>query len=36
MLTGALICSLLIVEPLGFARLWSIGKEKLRLWPYPY
>src|SRR6476620_3887120 len=35
-ITGALICSLLIVEPLGFARLWSIGKEKLRLWPYPY
>ena len=35
-ITGALICYLLIVEPLGFARLWSIGKEKLRLWPYPY
>ncbi|HEY1245895.1 MAG TPA: branched-chain amino acid ABC transporter permease [Hyphomicrobiaceae bacterium] len=35
-LTGALICYLLIVEPHGFARLWSIGKEKLRLWPYPY
>jgi branched-chain amino acid transport system permease protein len=34
--TGALICYLLIVEPHGFARLWSIGKEKLRLWPYPY
>jgi branched-chain amino acid transport system permease protein len=34
--TGALICYLLIVEPLGFARLWSIAKEKLRLWPYPY
>src|SRR6202790_2610638 len=34
--TGALICWLLIVEPHGFARLWSIGKEKLRLWPYPY
>jgi branched-chain amino acid transport system permease protein len=34
--TGALICFLLIVEPQGFARLWSTGKEKLRLWPYPY
>jgi branched-chain amino acid transport system permease protein len=34
--TGALICYLLIVEPLGFARLWGITKEKLRLWPYPY
>jgi branched-chain amino acid transport system permease protein len=34
--TGALICYLLIVEPRGFARLWSIGKEKLRLWPFPY
>jgi branched-chain amino acid transport system permease protein len=36
MVTGALICYLLIVEPHGFARLWSIGKEKLRLWPFPY
>jgi branched-chain amino acid transport system permease protein len=35
-ITGALICYLLIVEPHGFARLWSIAKEKLRLWPYPY
>jgi branched-chain amino acid transport system permease protein len=35
-ITGMLICSLLIVEPHGFARLWSITKEKLRLWPYPY
>src|SRR4051795_1334308 len=34
--TGALICWLLTVEPHGFARLWSTGKEKLRLWPYPY
>jgi branched-chain amino acid transport system permease protein len=34
--TGALICYLLIVEPHGFARLWSTAKEKLRLWPYPY
>ena len=35
-ITGALICYLLIVEPHGFARLWAIGKEKLRLWPFPY
>ncbi len=34
--TGGLICYLLIVEPHGFAKLWSIAKEKLRLWPYPY
>ncbi|MBO0764259.1 MAG: branched-chain amino acid ABC transporter permease [Hyphomicrobiaceae bacterium] len=34
--TGALICCLLIVEPRGFARLWSTAKEKLRLWPFPY
>jgi branched-chain amino acid transport system permease protein len=34
--TGALICYLLIVEPQGFAKLWSTGKEKLRLWPFPY
>jgi branched-chain amino acid transport system permease protein len=35
-ITGSLICYLLVVEPLGFARLWSVAKEKLRLWPYPY
>lgn len=34
--TGGLICYLLIVEPRGFARLWGIAKEKLRLWPFPY
>jgi branched-chain amino acid transport system permease protein len=33
---GLLICFLLIKEPRGFARLISIGKEKLRLWPFPY
>jgi branched-chain amino acid transport system permease protein len=36
MITGLLICYLLIKEPHGFARLWSLTKEKLRLWPYPY
>ena len=24
------------VEPHGLARLWQIGKEKLRLWPFPH
>ena len=33
---GSLIVFFLIVEPHGLARLWQIGKEKLRLWPFPY
>ena len=33
---GSLIVFFLIVEPRGLARLWSIGKEKLRLWPFPH
>jgi branched-chain amino acid transport system permease protein len=33
---GGLIIFFLIVEPLGFARLWQISKEKLRLWPFPH
>jgi len=33
---GALIVFFLIVEPHGIARLWSTGKEKLRLWPFPH
>lgn len=33
---GALIIWLLIVEPHGLVRLWQIGKEKLRLWPFPH
>jgi branched-chain amino acid transport system permease protein len=36
MVFGAMIVLFLIVEPQGFARLWAIGKEKLRLWPFPY
>tara|TARA_B100000686_G_scaffold101382_1_gene108557 strand:+ start:4951 stop:6015 length:1065 start_codon:yes stop_codon:yes gene_type:complete len=36
MIFGALIIFFLIVEPNGLARLWQIGKEKLRLWPFPY
>lgn len=36
MMFGALIIFFLIVEPHGLARLWQIGKEKLRLWPFPH
>ncbi|MBX9909673.1 MAG: branched-chain amino acid ABC transporter permease [Beijerinckiaceae bacterium] len=36
MLLGALIILFLIVEPHGLARLWQIGKQKLRTWPFPY
>ncbi|MCC6867836.1 MAG: branched-chain amino acid ABC transporter permease [Burkholderiales bacterium] len=32
---GVLIIWLLVVEPGGLVRLWQIGKEKLRLWPFP-
>jgi len=35
-ISGSLIVFFLIVEPNGLARLWQIGKEKLRLWPFPY
>lgn len=33
---GGTIIFFLIVEPHGFARLWQIAKEKLRLWPFPH
>ncbi len=33
---GSLIIFFLAVEPHGLARLWQIGKEKLRLWPFPH
>ena len=36
MLFGALIVFFLVVEPHGLARLWSIGREKMRLWPFPH
>ena len=36
MVVGALIVFFLIVEPAGLARLWQIGKQKLRVWPFPY
>lgn len=36
MIFGALIVFFLIAEPHGLAKLWSIGKEKLRIWPFPH
>ena len=36
MIFGALIIFFLIIEPHGLARLWTIAKEKLRLWPFPH
>ncbi len=36
MIFGALIVWFLIVEPHGLAKPWSIGKQKLRLWPFPH
>ena len=36
MVFGALIVWFLVVEPHGLAKLWSIGKQKLRLWPFPH
>jgi branched-chain amino acid transport system permease protein len=35
-IVGALIIFFLIVEPHGLARLWQVGKQKLRVWPFPY
>ena len=36
MIFGALIVWFLIAEPHGLAKLWGIGKQKLRLWPFPH
>jgi len=36
MIVGALLIGFLIIEPHGLARLWQIGKQKLRVWPFPY
>ena len=36
MIIGVLIVLFLIIEPNGLARLWAIGKQKLRVWPFPY
>lgn len=33
---GVMIVIILIKEPHGLARLWQIGKQKLRLWPFPH
>ncbi len=36
MIVGGLIIAFLIAEPHGFAALWRLAKEKLRLWPFPH
>jgi branched-chain amino acid transport system permease protein len=36
MTVGGLIILFLIIEPAGLARLWQIGKQKMRVWPFPY
>ena len=36
MVFGALIVWFLIMEPHGLAKLWSVAKQKLRLWPFPH
>jgi len=33
---GKLIILFMIAEPNGLDRLWQIGKQKLRVWPFPY
>jgi len=36
MIFGALIVWFLIAEPHGMAKMWSIAKQKLRIWPFPH
>jgi branched-chain amino acid transport system permease protein len=36
MVFGGLIVWFLIVEPHGLAKLWSVSKQKLRIWPFPH
>jgi branched-chain amino acid transport system permease protein len=36
LVVGILIIVFLVLEPNGLARLWQIGKQKLRVWPFPY
>ncbi|WGR91203.1 branched-chain amino acid ABC transporter permease [Bradyrhizobium sp. ISRA443] len=36
MTVGVLIIVFLVGEPAGLARLWQIGKQKMRVWPFPY
>jgi branched-chain amino acid transport system permease protein len=33
---GTLIVWFLIVEPHGLAKLWTVGKQKMRVWPFPH
>lgn len=33
---GLLIVVILIKEPHGLAKLWQVGKQKLRVWPFPH
>ncbi len=36
LVVGIFIIVFLVLEPNGLARLWQIGKQKLRVWPFPY
>lgn len=36
MVVGSLIIFFLIIEPHGLARLWSLIREKLIIWPFPH
>jgi branched-chain amino acid transport system permease protein len=36
MIIGALIITILIVEPHGLAQVWATLREKLIIWPFPY
>lgn len=36
MIIGALIVTILIVEPHGLARFWAVIREKLIIWPFPH
>jgi len=33
---GVLIVWFLVAEPHGLSKLWSLGKQKLRIWPFPH
>ncbi|MFO1038956.1 MAG: branched-chain amino acid ABC transporter permease [Geminicoccaceae bacterium] len=33
---GVVIILFMIYEPLGFARMWEVMRERLRLWPFKY
>ncbi len=35
-IVGVMLIAFLIIEPHGLARLWQIGKQKMRVWPFPY